>query len=241
MNRIITRTMCILLALVLMSSSAVSFTYAEYARGAEMADNARATTWGVNVDVTGSAFATKYVSNKTYSGIDTSVKSSTTDKILAPGTTGTFTGINCTGKPEVSVEIIIEADLQLANWVADGKFYCPLVITVNGNDYCGLDYSSSAAFETAVEDAIESAADIYPPNTDLSKVSGLNGNYHWYWDFGTDADTNAKDSALQGKAQIALSVGCTVHQVGEEPPSQNKDLTDDGDLDIGDGGPIIWF
>ena len=299
MNRIITRTMCILLALVLMSSSAVSFTYAEYARGSSMSDNARSTKWGVTVDVTGGAFATKYVSSTEFDGMDTSVKSSTTDDILAPGTAGTFTGIRCTGTPEVSVKVEITPDLQLTNWVANGKFYCPLKITVNGTTYHGLDYPSSAAFETAVENAIKAAEGVYGPNTDLSQIPGLNGDYTWLWEFdGTDygglkdeydrltlelddpaldpnapglttdqknainaqraeltaqrtaiqtqmeplrAVTDAKDSALIGKAQVALSVGCTVYQVGEEPPSQNKDLDDDDDLEIGDGGPIIWF
>lgn len=240
MNRNIRRTMCILLALVLMTSSAVSYTYAEYARGSDMADNARAGIWGVNVDVTGSAFATKYESNKTYSGIDVSVKSSTTEDILAPGSTGTFTGINCTGTPEVSVQVEIDANLQLSNWVASGNYYCPLVITVNDVDYYGMNYSSSADFEAAVEGAIEKASATYPPNTNLAEVVDLNGNYHWYWDFGQDDATNAKDTALQGKAEVALSVKCTVYQAGGEI-EDDEGLTDGNEFDTGDSGPIIWF
>ena len=169
--------MCILLALVLMSSSAVSFTYAEYASSASAIDNSRTTSWGVNIDVTGEAFATKYVSDKTYSGIDVSVKSSTTDKVVAPGTTGTFTGIRCTGKPETSVKITVTPDLQLTNWAVNGTYYCPLKITINGTTYSGMSYSSSAAFETAVETALKAANGDYGPNTDLSKVPDLNGDY----------------------------------------------------------------
>ena len=243
MNKIITRTLCILLALVLMSSSAVSFTYAEYARGSSAAAvSTRSTNWGVTVDVTGNAFATKYVNNTEYDGVDVSVKSSTLDDILAPGTTGTFTGIRCAGTPEVSVKVEINPNLQLTNWVVDGKFYCPLKITINGVTYCGLDYPSSAAFEEAVENAIKSANGVYGPNTDLSQIEGLNGDYSWTWDFGLNPDgsakedTNAKDTALQGKAMVALSVQCYVYQVGED-----EELTDDGELDVGDFGPIIWF
>lgn len=212
--------MCILLALVLMSSSAVSYTYAEYARSTNAASDGRSTTWGVNLTVTGGAFATKYVSSTTYSGIDVSVKSSTTGNILAPGTTGTFTGIRATGTPEVGVNITITPNLQLSNWTdSNGNYYCPLKIKINGTTYSGTSYSSSAAFETAVENAIKAANGYYAPGTNLANVGAkLNGDYTWTWDFGLNSDgtanatTNAKDTALAGKANVALSVSCSIVQ-----------------------------
>lgn len=265
MNRIITRTMCILLALVLMSSTAVSYTYAEYAKGASAADNGRSTNWGVDLSLTGAAFATKYVTDTDYSGIDVSVKSSTSDDIIAPGTTGTFTGIHCTGVPEVGVLVTIEADLQLTNWVVDDSFYCPLVITINGTEYDGLDYSSSAAFEDAIENAIKSANGFYAPGTNLAEVTNLNGDYIWLWKFDSAdygnldpndpnltaaekaqvaalrAASDAKDNALIGKANIALSVSCSVVQAGDGA-DPDGDLNDGGELDIGDiGGSLEWY
>lgn len=260
MNSKLTRTLCVLLALVLMSSTAVSYTYAEYARGVSATDIGRATNWGVTVDVTGEAFATKYVTDTDYPGIDTAVKSSTLDDILAPGTTGTFSGIHCTGTPEVAVRVEISPDLQLTNWVVDGMFYCPLKIIINGTTYSGLDYSSSAAFEEAVEAAIQEADDVYAPNTDLSTITDLNGDYTWVWDFdSTDygsldpdaadltadekaqiaalkAATDAKDLALQGNASVALSVKCYVYQVDDT----NKGIDNDGgDLEV--DGEIEWW
>ena len=183
MNRTIRRTMCILLALVLMSSSAVSYTYAEYARSTNAASDGRSTTWGVNL-------------------------------------TGTFTGIRATGTPEVGVNITITPNLQLSNWTdSNGNYYCPLKIKINGTTYSGTSYSSSAAFETAVENAIKAANGYYAPGTNLANVGAkLNGDYTWTWDFGLNSDgtanatTNAKDTALAGKANVALSVSCSIVQ-----------------------------
>ncbi|MBR5478806.1 MAG: hypothetical protein IKU84_01355 [Clostridia bacterium] len=221
MNRTIRRTMCILLALVLMSSSAVSYTFAEYARSATAAAvETRSTSWGVNLSVTGGAFATKYVTDDTVTGADISVKSSSNSAdIFAPGTTGTFTGIACSGTPETATKIEITPTLSLSNFTdSSGNYYCPLRIKVNNTDYYGLDYSSSAEFKAAVENAIKAASNTYAAGTNLATVPNLNGSYTWTWNWGDSngtkvTRTDAKDTALQGKAYISLSVQCYVYQV----------------------------
>ena len=214
MNRMITKVLCILLALVLMSSSAVSYTFAEFATNSSVTDTARSTTWGVNVSVTGNAFATKYTTSTTYSGIDVSVASLSTADIVAPGTKGTFTGIRVTGTPETSAKITITPNLELTNWTASSAYYCPIKITVNGTTYSGLSYSSSAEFEAAVENAIKAANGTYSPGTNLANVKNLSGDYTWEWDFAASgSQTNAKDTAVAGKGTIKLSVTCQVVQV----------------------------
>lgn len=217
MNKRITHALCILLALVLMSSSAVGYTYAEYATMDSASDDTRASNFGVTASVTGGGFAKKYVTSTTYDGIDVSVVSSS--NIIAPGTTGTFTGIKVSGTAETAVNIAITANLDVSNFKdASGNYYCPLRITVNGTTYYGLDYATYGEFETAVENAIKAGAGQKAAGTNLGGISGLNGNYTWLWDWngsnGTKVTrTNAKDTALQGTAQVTLAVTCSVTQV----------------------------
>ncbi len=243
MNRKIFQTLCVLLALVLMTSTVLASTVARYVTTAYGEDDARVAKWGVTATMTGGAFATKYVDNTTSYDMDVSVKSNNTDKLVAPGTTGTFGGIHVTGKPEVAVKVRTYATMSLANWVVNGSYYCPLKITINGVTYYGMDYSSSAAFCTAVEEAIESADGIYPPNTNLAEVTGLNGDYTWVWDFkGTDGkQTDEKDyiigenSANGTDALISLSVTTNITQ-----SDGNEGLGDGGDFVLPEEGDEFW-
>lgn len=226
-KNVMMRIASVLLIAVLVTTCGISGTYAKYVSTAAGSDTARVAKWGVTATVTGEAFATSYgikeaaddVNNK---AIAVSVVSSTTDKVVAPGTEGTFTGVALTGTPEVAVNVTNDATITLDGWEVDGSFYCPITITIENTAYCGLDYTSADKFIKDLEGAIEAANGNYAANTNLSEVAGLNGNYTWAWAFEGDANseqTNAKDTELGNLAAdgtantITISVVTTVTQV----------------------------
>lgn len=191
------------MVLTLVTMPMVSSTYAKYVTSANASDTARVAKWGVTVAVTGGAFATSYATDDgAVSGtIANSVVSSTVNKKVAPGTTGTFTGVAITGTPEVAVNVAVTPVLTLTGWtLADGQFYCPIVITVNGAAIKGYEYTTASAFKTAVENAIQSAEGNYAANTNLGTISNLSGNYTWAWAFET---TDSVDSTYSTGTSVA--------------------------------------
>ena len=188
-KNVMMRLASVLLIAVLISTSAISGTYAKYVTQASGSDTARVAKWGVTAGVTGEAFTKTYNLDTTVDGSFTlAVESSTEDKLVAPGTTGTFTGVALTGTPEVAVNVTHVATITLQGWtLASGEFYCPVYITIEGTEYCGLNYASAADFAAALEGAIEAANGDYEPNTDLSTVVGLNGDYRYFLQSASEA------------------------------------------------------
>jgi hypothetical protein len=211
-----------LLVAVLLSTCAISGTFAKYVTEASAADTARVAKWGVTASVTGGAFATKYDIKTTVDGITNSVVSSTANKLVAPGTEGKFTGVALTGTPEVAVNITKTATIDIEGWLIDHDndsnadyYYCPLRITINGTEYYGMNYASADEFEAALKSAIEMSNGNYAAGTDLSAISGMNGNYEWKWDFEptspyTDEfDTKLGDLAVAPTITINVKVEVT--------------------------------
>jgi len=213
------RLASLLLVMCLLTTSVISGTFAKYTYTTNGSDSARVAKWGVQGTINGGAFAKTYNLEDTVDGEFTLAVESE-EKVVAPGTTGTFAGISLTGEPEVAVRITNTATLTLAGWEVEGVFYCPIVITINDENISGLDYDDADEFIADVEAAIEASSGDYAPNTDLAtEVTGLNGNYTWAWAFDGDGD---KDTALGNAAAglndgtpatIALSVVTLVEQI----------------------------
>ena len=232
----------LLLALVLVTSCFVGGTFAKYVRYGGGQDHARVAKFGVTVTAAGDVFAKEYDAKdptvQDYNGqvIAKSVISSGDDKkVVAPGTANSdILTVSVTGTPEVAVEVKYEAHVTFNesltepdNWKdKDGKYYCPLVITVNGTAYKGLDYASTAEFEDAVEGAINSLTKKYLANTDLSQSGSKSVAISWEWPFevmGADGkvdhtfdvkDTYLGDQAAAGKAAtVGIVVATTVTQI----------------------------
>lgn len=232
----------LLLALVLVTSCFVGGTFAKYVRYGGGQDHARVAKFGVTVTAAGDVFAKEYDAKdptvQDYNGqvIAKSVISSGDDKkVVAPGTANSdILTVSVTGTPEVAVEVKYEAHVTFNesltepdNWKdKDGKYYCPLVITVNGTAYKGLDYASTAEFEDAVEGAINSLTKKYPANTDLSQSGSKSVAISWEWPFevmGADGkvdhtfdvkDTYLGNQAADGKAAtVGIVVATTVTQI----------------------------
>ena len=216
-----------LLIAVLLSTSAISGTYAKYVSADEGGDFARVAEWGVVVEAKNfNMFTDKYeTEDATFTG-QYSVDGEGED-VLAPGTKGKFAEIRIIGTPEVAVEVAIEPTVEITgNWVINGDFYCPVVITVGETAICGLKYDNADAFAKAIADELKNKSEKYNPNTDLSTIyDNTNLDLAWEWAF-EDADhvalncdcaagaqTDKLDTALGDRAvadELKISIGVKI-------------------------------
>lgn len=198
------RLAAVMLMCVLLTTSVVGGTFAKYVTSDWEQDKARVAKWGVKVDVEAdTAFATAYGKDSATT-IAQTVVSSNSDKLLAPGTEGTLCTAYITGKPEVAVHITKTPTLVLNGWTTNGTdYYCPLVITVDGTEYYGMDdaYRNAqdpvAAFIAAVEGALSANYEV-GPNTDLTVYNKV--EWSWAFEGSDDKQTNEKDTALGNRA-----------------------------------------
>ena len=219
------RIASVLLVAVLLTTCAISGTFAKYITEKESTDTARVAKFGVDLAVTvDGAFATEYDADTTANdehgvAIAKTVVAAADDQdnLVAPGTKGDLmASATIAGTPEVAVNVKQEATLVLTGWAVEGTYYCPLVITVDGTAFYGLDYQSVDEFIEAVEGALDSDVN-YAPNTDLTESHSVT----WAWAFeGTDGkQTNEKDTALgdyaaeTGDIEISFTYKITVTQI----------------------------
>lgn len=223
----------ILLTLVLVTSCFVGGTFAKYVTKGTGSDSARVAKFGVTVAANGSTFAEEYATDDgTVVGtIAKSVVSSQNKvKVVAPGTKGDMASMTLSGSAEVAVKVTYKATVNLGDkWVADGVYYCPLVITVNNKNINGLDYTTAADFAAAVEAEIDGYTKNYVANTDFSGDQAANYEkdslkVSWRWNFEAtqfakgdqtdEKDTILGNAAAKGKAAtISLEVVTTVTQI----------------------------
>ena len=210
------RIASVLLIAVLMTTCAISGTFAKYVTSAEGTDSARVAKFGVTITANGTTFANAY--NDDPANATTEVQADV--KVVAPGTGGNMASMTLTGTPEVAVKVSYVADLSLStNWTVDGTFYCPLIITVEGTRVDGKNYTSAAEFEAAVEALINGWTKTYNAGTNLSTVAEDSVSVSWEWPFSTSPENDVKDTWLGGQAAaenaatVALTITTTVEQV----------------------------
>ena len=228
----------ILMVAVLLTTCAISSTFAKYTTADSDSTSARVAKWGVIIDsefFADTDSATNDLFFKDYAReADTGfahVKSN--DQVVAPGTSASIDVDNfATGTPEVSGKVIVAADFTLENWEdEDGNFYCPLSITINGVTKSGLNYESAADFKEAFGQALTET--LY---FDAGKAvnEGIDFNIAWEWAFFTSVDNDAKDtwlanagiegtpSAENEPATIAVTLTVTIEQFdGVDTEAQN--------------------
>ena len=216
------RAASVLLVAVMLTTCAISGTFAKYVSANDANDSARVAKWGVVVTVTGDAFAATYDDENDDSGFANTVVS--TVDVVAPGTTGEFGGVALTGTPEVAVNVSFDdTTVDLTGWELASGFYCPILFNFNGTVINGLDYTSAAALEADLLDAIIAGEGKYPAGTNLANEDALNGSYTWTWAFenatGLQNQTDGKDTELGNRAangalnKIDINVKCTVTQI----------------------------
>ena len=212
------RIASVLLIAVLLSTCAISGTFAKYTTYDESSDAATVAKFGVTVTADYSMFSDSYKNAKTtYTENETgdaiTVQASTAgNKILAPGTEGALAGLSVTGTPEVDVVVTYTAVLTLTGWEANGE-YCPLEITVGTTKYkIGDNATDIADLKAKVEAAIAACTKTYDTNTDLSEVND-DVAVSWAWAFTGNDDV--KDTILgdAATATIDLKITTTISQV----------------------------
>ena len=222
----IMRIASVLLVAVILTTCAISGTFAKYVTSGSGSDTARVAKFGVTVTGNADTF------NKTYAKDDTSATLTgdtvvSTEDVVAPGTGGSMAAFSLSGTPEVAVNVAFTGTLELGEkWVdSTSHYYCPIEITVgdtggiSSTTFKGTDYASADLFEAAVNNKIADFTQNYAAGTDLS-LSTISANapaISWKWAFtGNDdvKDTYLGDQAAVGNAAtISLSVKATVTQI----------------------------
>ena len=237
----------ILMVAVLLTTCAISSTFAKYVTSDNDTAAARVAKWGVTVDVDAdSAFQTKYPSsNEVVFGAT---------YVVAPGTAvEDAVVITVTGTPEVKTTCVVNNGtlgntdiVTLSNWEIPAPTaqdanataeYCPVVFVINDVKYAhasagltdnGTTVKVSAtvsALQTAINNAIvgEFSAEGYAAKSSVAESIAID----WYWNFTVD---NEKDTALGNAAanaatdaaapRIDFSMSITIAQDG--PASADK-------------------
>lgn len=211
-----------LLVAALLSTSIISGTFAKYTSSAGAQDSARVAKWGVTVTATGNeAFEKSYKGTAPNENVDT-VFSKTSEKVVAPGTSGTLLTYEITGTPEVQTKVEATADLKLENWtINSNETYCPIVFKVQrGNgamvEYkLGADkdetnhiYNTTADLETAIEKTITDMSN-QTVAANASLADSINVSWEWTYEANGNAyQTDTKDTAL-GNLDTAPTISMT--------------------------------
>lgn len=219
-KNVMMRVASALLVAVLLSTCAISGTFAKYVTTASGTDTARVAKWGVTITANGTTFAEEY---DTDDGAFTEAKSViSTEKVVAPGTNGNMTSMTLAGTPEVAVRVTYTADIDISdNWLAGtpSQFYFPIIVYINGVAYSaeGTGCADANAFETYLENKIAAYSNDYPAGTNLSTVTGDSLEITWEWPFETGNDNLDTDlgnqAAAANPATITVTVNTTVTQI----------------------------
>lgn len=187
-----------LLVLCLMTTCVIGATLAKYTTAKDTQDSARVAKWGVRISAAAnSVFDTKYNTDDAGYAGTLSVQSSTTENVVAPGTTGNAAQFSITGTPEVAVRLsfkmtdVKEVKLTAGTYVnTDGATvtlagdYMPVVFKLN-------DGSTDIATGTLdnIATFLSTYTVDYAPNTNLSTtVPTYTLSWAWAFDVSTDAD-----------------------------------------------------
>ena len=216
-NKIL-RLASVMLMLCLITTCAISGTFAKYTTSGTGSDTARVAKWGVTVDLSATDLF-----NTTYN--DGKVATTTSNNIVAPGTTGTLANITISGTPEVATTVTVAGTLTLTGWSFEADWdnnsetpattveYCPIVFTINGvtygtNDTAATNKSATVAeLKSAVETAIAALSGSFAANATLD-ASALNSKISWAW-VNNEAN-NVKDTVLGNQAANATAPSVTL-------------------------------
>lgn len=214
-----------LLVAVLLSTCAISGTFAKYTTSANGTDSARVAKWGfqpTTIDLTNlfdDAYATTgNAAEYNADGNTVKAKSESTD-VIAPGTTGsadfgfTYGGDGSATAPEVAYKF---------NVSTDGSS-CADSIKSNTNIQWKLDNGRWGTWDQLIA-AIEAldgnkTADRYEPNTLPDAFSADGSNTHtisWQWIFNTNDTADGTDTTMGNATELAkvtLKITVTATQI----------------------------
>ncbi len=206
------RIASVLMVLTLLSTCAISGTFAKYVTSDKSEDSARVAKFGVTVTMAdNSNFDMDYKTDEK-SGTDpynatlsVSAASDARKNVVAPGTGSTNANVSTDGKlvfsiagtPEVATRITIEMteDEEIFIKKADGSSYIPVVWTLKqvGDAEGKITEQSPVELKKGTLSEIktflnEYSGTVYQPNTNL----GAKFELTWEWAFQTGEDDNEK-------------------------------------------------
>ena len=205
-----------LLVLCLMTTCVIGATLAKYTTATDTQDSARVAKWGVRITAAAnSAFNTQY--NKSGSSTEFSVQSSSSsEKVVAPGTSGSAEQFSISGTPEVAVRLsfamtdVKEVKLTAGTYkntdgatVTLGSDYNPIKWTLKKNDTHveGADTNVEGAVNLTLAEMATFLSTYhvdYAPGTDLS-TNVPTYTLSWVWDFDASGfGTNDKADSILG-------------------------------------------
>ena len=221
-NKIL-RLASVMLMLCLITTCAISGTFAKYTTNGTATDTARVAKWGVTITAaTSQNMFTQTYKNDAVVGdkaVGETVSVSASTDVVAPGTTGTFSAFTISGTPEVAVNVSYGATLTLSNWTVEGAEYCPIAITVGTTTYKigDTDIDTVSDLKSKVEAAIAAFSADYAAGTNLADATAPAISWTWAFDSTGNAYVNdEKDTALGNLATaptITLTVNVTVTQI----------------------------
>ena len=222
-KNIMMRLASFLLVAVLISTSAISGTYAKYVTTDNGTDKARVAKWGVTIDVEGSLFENSYKDTPVTEDNIITGKAFDSSDVVAPGTkNNNGMIITLKGKPEVDTQISfsVTADKDVvlpagtykdytsadenAQFTLDAE-YRPIKFTLtNAAGTVVVNKGSLADVETYLEAAAVSK--IYDANTDLATAiaGGENGTLTLTWEWAFDANNNPNSLPTNDQADTYL-------------------------------------
>ena len=240
----------LLVMLCLISTCAISTTFAKYTTRDEASDTARVAKWGVRLTVSGDDMLKNSYSNS--DNTVTVLSSSSTENVVAPGTSGSSV-FSIVGTPEVMTQITIEFNVTEDVWLKAGKYhdattganectltenYFPVVFTLKQT------HNRNGAMQTPVTLATGNLTDIqtflntynanatYAPNTNLAATFELS----WAWAFnGNDAADTTLGNLIVDRANSTTIVQKEVTAGGatsDQTPVEGMTGTADYNLDL---------
>ncbi|MBQ8339539.1 MAG: hypothetical protein IJX62_02890 [Clostridia bacterium] len=187
-----------LLVAVLLTTCAISGTFAKYVSTASNSDTARVAKWAFNVGDSNIAQSNTFVFDPfSYSDSNVDVDGTGSEKVIAPGTTGEF-ALVLTNNSEVTAQFSINFT-EIRN------------ASDNGN-VIPMQYSLTGADGTWVStiDGIDVAATTLAMNGGTTTVT-----IHWKWAFeGPDHIDTDLGQDYDGVPNVTISAEVTVEQVG---------------------------
>lgn len=181
-----------LLVAVLLTTCAISGTFAKYVSSTSDSDTARVAKWGWgSTAITIDLFDTSY---------DNSVESSNTDNVIAPGTRKSASIVYVAGntfKPEVDYKLTFTADADIPTLIEDQLNW---TLAVNGG--AESEYYTFADLVAALE------AITY--NFDANTAPTINVQIGWVWAFedGSDAEDTYlgnMDTLLELEVEVTMT------------------------------------
>ena len=217
-------------ALTLITACMLGGTFAKYTTSDSGSDSARVARFGVTVMAPTRCFSNSYGADTTQTDPQLMQTVYSLTKVVAPGTSGSFTASTVTGSAEVAVEVRRTVDLTLTGWEyeyqEDGErvteFYCPIVVRMGDESVVGTTCASRSEFENAVKSMVEDADYIrkYQAGQNLANVDDTLPPITWEWAFDSNNGANdGKDTYLGAEASsnnastIAMAITTTVTQI----------------------------